>query len=503
MPRFEDFFQRIHPDDQPGFRELIQKAIREKAEWEVDYRIVHLDGTRSGRIHAVGHPVLSTSGDLVEFVGTVIDVTTSVNERRGGTAQKLKLELRQILDLTPQQVGVFGPGGERPSMPIAMALGITSGLSHRRVASQSSHPKFISFIQMIVNAFSARKKSSDFLMGAAHSVARHEAAELLNAQERREVIAGFWPVLTHLKMKAGQITRWYGAATDIEERKLAEERLRNENIARREEISNASRFEENVGSSPALRTVTSSHCQSRPNRLHRTHHGARPEQARNSLPVRFIVTRRRCSGPFVSVNCGAAIPRDLIASELFGHEKGAFTGALQRRLGKFEVAEGGTIVFLDEVGELPAETQIALLRVLQEREFERVGGNQTIPADVRVIAATNRDLQAAISAGTFRSDLFYRLNVFPIEVPPLRVRREDIPMLVGYFIDRFARQAGKKIKSIDKKTLALVEAYPWPGNIRELQNVIETVRRSLDYDRWRPSQSTRVGSRLVRLRFVR
>jgi transcriptional regulator with GAF, ATPase, and Fis domain len=190
------------------------------------------------------------------------------------------------------------------------------------------------------------------------------------------------------------------------------------------------------------------------------------------LVARAIHRRsQRSSRPFVSVNC-AAIPRDLIASELFGHEKGAFTGALQRRLGKFELAEGGTI-FLDEIGELPAETQIALLRVLQEREFERVGGNQAIRTDVRVIAATNRDLQSAIDAGTFRSDLFYRLNVFPIEVPPLRARREDIPMLVEYFIDRFARQAGKKIGCVDKKTLALVEAYPWPGNIRELQNVIE------------------------------
>ena len=173
----------------------------------------------------------------------------------------------------------------------------------------------------------------------------------------------------------------------------------------------------------------------------------------------------------MSVNC-AAIPRDLIASELFGHEKGAFTGALQRRVGKFELAEGGTL-FLDEIGELPAETQIALLRVLQEREFERVGGNHAIRIDVRVIAATNRDLQAAISAGTFRSDLFYRLNVFPIEVPPLRTRKDDIALLLEYFIDRFARQAGKEMKSIDKKTLELVQAYPWPGNIRELQNVVE------------------------------
>jgi len=179
----------------------------------------------------------------------------------------------------------------------------------------------------------------------------------------------------------------------------------------------------------------------------------------------------RASRAFVSVNC-AAIPRDLIASELFGHERGAFTGATQQRLGRFELANGGTI-FLDEVGELPAETQTALLRVLQEHEFERVGGSRRIRADVRVIAATNRDLQAAISAGSFRSDLFYRLNVFPIEMPSLRERRADIPLLVEYFIDRYARKAGKNIKRVNKKTLELLQSYPWPGNIRELQNVIE------------------------------
>jgi len=171
------------------------------------------------------------------------------------------------------------------------------------------------------------------------------------------------------------------------------------------------------------------------------------------------------------VNC-TAIPRDLVASELFGHEKGAFTGATQQRLGRFELANGGTI-FLDEVGELAIETQIALLRVLQEREFERVGGTRRIRADVRIIAATNRDLQAAISDGSFRRDLFYRLHVFPIQIPALRERREDIPLLVEYFIDRYARKAGKNIMSVDRKTLQLLESYPWPGNIRELQNVIE------------------------------
>jgi transcriptional regulator with GAF, ATPase, and Fis domain len=173
----------------------------------------------------------------------------------------------------------------------------------------------------------------------------------------------------------------------------------------------------------------------------------------------------------VSVNC-AAIPRDLIGSELFGHEKGAFTGATQRRIGRFELAGGGTI-FLDEVGELPPETQIALLRVLQEHEFERIGGAGSIRTDVRVIAATNRDLKAAIAAGAFRSDLFYRLDVFPIEMPSLRERKEDIPLLVEYFVDRFARQAGKSFQALSKKSLDLLQSYPWPGNIRELQNVIE------------------------------
>jgi transcriptional regulator with GAF, ATPase, and Fis domain len=217
------------------------------------------------------------------------------------------------------------------------------------------------------------------------------------------------------------------------------------------------------------------------------------------LVARAIHRRsRRSSRAFVSVNC-AAMPRDLIASELFGHEKGSFTGALQRRLGRFELAEGGTI-FLDEVGELPVETQIALLRVLQEHEFERVGGTRSIETNVRVIAATNRNLQAAIAAGTFRSDLFYRLNVFPIEMPPLRQRREDLPELVEYFIDRYARKLGKNICGVNSKTLELFQSYPWPGNIRELQNVIErsvivceTEKFSVD-ETWLPRTATPFAS---------
>src|ERR1700723_1297161 len=248
------------------------------------------------------------------------------------------------------------------------------------------------------------------------------------------------------------------------------ERLQRENLALRDEVDRVSTFEDIVGPSPALEFVLS-----RASKVAATDSTVliTGETGTGKELVARAIHRQsgRASRAFVGVNC-AAIPRDLIASELFGHEKGAFTGAIQQRLGRFELAQGGTI-FLDEVGELPAQTQIALLRVLQEHEFERVGGNRRIRADVRLIAATNRDLQAAISAGSFRTDLFYRLNVFPIEMPSLRERRADIPLLVEYFIDRYARKAGKNIKRVNKKTLDLLQSCPWPGSIRELQNVIE------------------------------
>ncbi len=256
----------------------------------------------------------------------------------------------------------------------------------------------------------------------------------------------------------------------FEEIKDLKDRLQDENVALREQIDQALMFEEIVGVSPALRAVLSRVSKVAPTDstvLLTGETGTGKELIARAIHKRS----RRSSRAFVSVNC-AAIPASLIASELFGHEKGAFTGATQRRLGRFELAEEGTI-FLDEVGELPAETQITLLHVLQEREFERVGGNQSIRANARVIAATNRDLEAAIVEGKFRSDLFYRLNVFPIEIPPLRERREDIPLLVEYFIDRYARKAGKNFQAVSKKSLNLLQSYPWPGNIRELQNVIE------------------------------
>ena len=287
-----------------------------------------------------------------------------------------------------------------------------------------------------------------------------------------------------LRDERGNIVKWYGSSIDIEDMKQTQrdlqealheikklrDQLYNENLALKEEIDRSLMFEEIVGACPALRAVLSRVAKVAPTDstvLLTGETGTGKELLARAIHKRS----KRASMGFVSVNC-AAIPRDLIASELFGHEKGAFTGALQRRPGRFEMAQGGTI-FLDEVGELPGETQVALLRVLQEREFERMGGNESIQADVRVIAATNRDLPAAIAEGRFRSDLFYRLNVFPIHVPPLRERREDIPVLVEYLIDRYARKMGKKISSMKKGTVELLQSYSWPGNIRELQNVIE------------------------------
>jgi formate hydrogenlyase transcriptional activator len=455
LPRFEEFFQRIHPDDQPGFRDLIETAIREKAEWEADYRIVHPDGPVRD-IHVLGHPVLTTSGDLVEFVGTVIDVTE--RKRAEEERRRNEMELRQMLDLMPQHLAVLAPDGA-PLHANRVALEYL-GVDMDRWRIETSrygllHPEDRERL--------LSQRQSEFLKGTPHEfearMLRHDG-----------IFRWFLFRLSPLKDERGDVTRWYGTGTDIEDRKQAEDRLRQENVALREEIGQASMFEDIVGTSPALKSVLSRISKVAPSDSTVLITG---ETGTGKELVARAIHRRsdRASRAFVSVNC-AAIPRDLIASELFGHEKGAFTGATQQRLGRFELANGGTL-FLDEVGELPAETQIALLRVLQEHEFERVGGNRRIDADVRVIAATNRDLQAAISAGSFRSDLFYRLHVFPIDIPSLRERREDIPLLVEYFIDRYARKAGKNIKRINKKTLELLQSYPWPGNIRELQNVIE------------------------------
>jgi PAS domain S-box-containing protein len=333
---------------------------------------------------------------------------------------------------------------------------------------QRTHPEDRLMVQQLLDRVSRERKDFDF----EHRLLMPDGS------------VKYVRVVGHPSQDESGSFEFVGAVTDITERKGAEanlqmaldeikklrDQLLKENIVLRVEIDRASMFDEIVGESPVLRAVLARVAKVAPadsSVLITGETGTGKE-----LVARAIHRRsRRSSRAFVSVNC-AAIPRDLIGSELFGHERGAFTGATQRRLGRFELAEGGTI-FLDEIGELPAETQIALLRVLQEHEFERVGGTGSIRADVRVIAATNRDLEAAIAAGMFRSDLFYRLNVFPIEMPPLRERREDIPLLVEYFIDRFARKAGKSFQAVNEKSLGLLQSYPWPGNIRELQNVIE------------------------------
>ena len=281
-----------------------------------------------------------------------------------------------------------------------------------------------------------------------------------------------WPIdeYNSLTDEARKIIPWCIKGNDIDGPEKADEWLRNENLVLREEIDRSSMFEEIVGSSQPIRQLLRHVEKVAPSDstvLILGETGTGKELVARALHRRS----KRANRTFVKVNC-AAIPQSLIASELFGHEKGAFTGALQRRMGRFEAANGGTL-FLDEVGELPMETQIALLRVLQEKEFERVGSNHPIPVDVRVIAATNRDLRAAVAAGTFRRDLFYRLNVFPIAVPSLRQRAEDIPLLVEYFVARHSKESGKRIRHIGKPTLEHLRGYHWPGNIRELQNVVE------------------------------
>jgi len=460
LPRTEELIQRIHPDDQPAFRASTTRATHKMSDEEVDYRIVHPGGAVRD-IHSIGHPVFSPSGDLVEFVGTVIDIT-----ERKAAEEKIReqeAELRQMLDLTPQHVAVFGPGGERLYANRVTLDYIGLSLDEwLQTPGGPSRPGW--YIHPDDRDRSARGYSDANLSGGS-------ALEMeLRIREAGGGYRWFLVRFNPLHDDKGQVKRWYVASTDIDERKRAEQKLQLENAALREEIDQTSMFEEIVGTSPALQTVLSRISKVAPSDstvLITGETGTGKELVARAIHRRSQRSRRA----FVSVNC-AAIPRDLIASELFGHEKGAFTGAVQRRLGRFEMADGGTI-FLDEVGELSPDTQVALLRVLQEREFERVGGGQPIRVDVRVIAATNRDLEAAVASGIFRQDLFYRLHVFPIDVPPLRERKDDIMMLVEYFVQRYATRAGKSIRLIEKRTLDLLQCYGWPGNIRELQNVIE------------------------------
>jgi formate hydrogenlyase transcriptional activator len=450
-----------YPDDLERINAKWLACVASGEPYEDELRFRRADGEYRWHLQR-GVPLRDEAVNIVKWYGVVTDIED--RKRAEGKIREQEAELRQIVDLAPQFVGVFGPN--RKGLFVNRVA-----LDYFGLTLEEWRQRFNSSVQPYSNEF-LHPDDWERVTGDSDRALSRGAAFELEMRLRKSDGSYRWFFLRYnpLHDEEGQITRWYVTGTDIEDRKQAEDRLRSENVALREEIDKASMFEEIVGTSPALKSVLSRISKVAPSDSTVLIMG---ETGTGKELVARAIHRRsdRASRAFVSVNC-SAIPRDLIASELFGHEKGAFTGATQQRMGRFELASGGTI-FLDEVGELPVETQIALLRVLQEHEFERVGGSRRIRADVRVIAATNRDLQAAISGGSFRSDLFYRLHVFPIEIPSLQERREDIPLLVEYFIDRYARKAGKNIKRVNKKTLELLQLYRWPGNIRELQNVIE------------------------------
>jgi len=401
-------------------------------------------------------PLRDELGNIVRWYGTNTDIDDL--KRAQVALRQDQEELRRITDAIPQAIIVLSPEG-RPLYTNRAALEYT-GLSLEEVRAEDYrarifHPEDLERLREARQ--SALSRPVPF---------SHEQRALGKDGRYRWFFICYNPLLDG----EGRIVRWYATGTDIDDRKRSEDRLRNETLALREDIVRSSMFDEIVGSSEVLRRVLSQVSKVSPTDstvLILGETGTGKELIAHAIHDRS----KRSAGAFIRVNC-AAIPASLIASELFGHEKGSFTGALQRRVGRFEAADGGTI-FLDEVGELPPATQVALLRVLQEREFERVGGNQTVSVDVRVIAATNRDLSAAVAEGTFRRDLFYRLNVFPIRLPALRERVDDIPLLVESLIGRFAKKAGKVIRHVSKSTLDQLKAYDWPGNIRELQNVVE------------------------------
>lgn len=445
----------IHPEDLHRLADMWRKKLTSGEPGEFEARMRRHDGEYRWFLFRTA-PVRDQSGNIVKWYGTNTDIDDL--KRAHLKLRQDEEELRRITDAIPQCIVVLDPDG-RSLYGNQVTLDYT-GLSLDEARSEDFrarifHPEDLERLR--------EARRSGLTGGASFEI---EQRMLGKDGVYRWFLIRFNP----FRDEEGNLVRWYATGTDIDDRKRSEDRTRNENIALREEITRSSLFEEIVGSSEPLRRVLVQVSKVAPTDstvliLGETGTG-------KELIARAIHNRsKRSNRAFIRVNC-AAIPASLIASELFGHEKGSFTGALQRRLGRFESADGGTL-FLDEVGELPLETQVALLRVLQEREFERLGGSHTVSVDVRVVAATNRDLSAAVTEGSFRQDLFYRLNVFPIRLPALRERVDDIPLLVEYLVDRYAQKAGKRIRNINKETLALFQTYDWPGNIRELQNVIE------------------------------
>lgn len=435
----------VHPKDVPRLLELLRSTLASKEPFETEARLRRFDGQY--RWFRVGFaPLLDELGEIVRWCGACVDIDDQ--KQAEARIRRDEQEIRQIIDLIPQQVFVLSPDGI-VIYRNRVILGYT-GLTLEESLSEDVPKKIF------------HPEDAERVMEECRQKIKLGIPFEIEARIRRHDGKYRWFLirLNPLRDENRRIIHWYGTRTDIDERKQAEETIQKENIALREEIDKTSMFEEIIGTSQAIKAVLRRVSKVAPTNstvLITGETGTGKE-----LIARAIHKRSRCRDrAFVSVNC-AAIPESLIASELFGHERGAFTGAVQRRLGRFELAEGGTI-FLDEVGELPLETQGALLRVLQENEFERVGGTQKIKTNVRVIAATNRDLKTEMAEGRFRSDLYYRLCVFPTEMPPLRDRKEDIPLLVEYFIDRYATMAGKKMRGPDKKHWNFSSLIPGRG----------------------------------------
>ncbi|HLZ91794.1 MAG TPA: sigma 54-interacting transcriptional regulator [Candidatus Acidoferrum sp.] len=445
----------FHPEDRKNGIERCQHLFSGNGPAESEIRLRRHDGIYRWFLIRV-QPLRDETGQIIRWYGTSTDI-----EALKQTEEKLReeeRELRRITDAIPQTIVVLDPAGA-PLYANRATLDYT-GLALEDVTKPG-------FRERIFHPDDIQRLTEHRQSGLARGIPFQLEQRAIGKDGRYR-----WFLIQYnpFRDEQGRIVRWYATGTDIDERKRNEERTQNENLALREEFDHSLMFEEIVGSSQSLRKVLKAvdkvaATDSTVLILGETGTG-------KELIARAIHKRSpRSSRAFIRVNC-AAIPSELIASELFGHERGAFTGALERRIGRFEAADGGTL-FLDEIGDLPTETQITLLRVLQEREFERIGSTKPVQVDVRVLAATNRDLAEDVDEGLFRRDLYYRLNVFPVNVPPLRERIEDIPLLAEYLVQRYSKKAGKKITKIDRSTLEIFEKYDWPGNIRELQNVIE------------------------------
>lgn len=457
----------VHPDDLPHVVDAWKRSIETGLPYEFEHRVRRADGVYRW-FQSRGLPLRDASGRIVRWYNLLTDI-----DQRKQTEEKLRRSEADLLEA--QRLSHSGSwrhnllSGELTVSPEVLRMRNVASLSTIEDLYDGIHPEDRPKVRLAYNT--AQLQKTDF---------EAEYRVLLKDGTIKHLHTVGHPVMNEM----GEVVEFVGTGIDVteqhqarvklenafEEIKRLKDRLQDENLVLREEIDHAFMFDDIVGSSPVLQSVLSSIVKVAPTDTTVLVSGE--TGTGKELIARAIHKRsRRCDQAFVSINC-AAIPPSLIASELFGHEKGAFTGAVQQRRGRFELAHSGTI-FLDEIGEVPVETQLALLRVLQERQFERIGGSRAIPVDVRIIAATNRDLSAAVAEGTFRSDLFYRLNVFPIQVPPLRRRKEDIPLLVEYFVKKFAEKMAKRINRIEKRTLELCQAYDWPGNIRELQNIVE------------------------------